>query len=330
MKSEPEPRRPTPSRWWWTGLRLVVAAALVVWLLARARNREALSQVQVSVSTLAVCVVLYALCQALNCCKWGLILGSMAYPVRFGRLLRLYFIGMFANWFLPTSVGGDLVRMGYLTAEGVPFSIGALSVFMQRFTGMAAILLIGLVLGFGGVLMAGATAGPWRGTLEGTAVLALVALGVAVALAVLEERWRLGERLPAGLGRPLKKVGAGLRAMGRAPLLLLAVVVLSVLFQSCMVGLNAILGAALGVRLAAVHWTWVVAVATVSEMFPLAPGGLGTRELTMASTLQQLGFAQGAAVSLALQAAKLLTSLPGGVLMLVAARRVGPPVEDAA
>ena len=62
-----------------------------------------------------------------------------------GQLLNLYFAGLFINNFLPSTIGGDIFR-GYQVGRDVDDGALAMaSVFMERFTGMTALMAIALV-----------------------------------------------------------------------------------------------------------------------------------------------------------------------------------------
>ena len=70
----------------------------------------------------------------------------LARPLGFGGPLRqyvgAYFVGMFFNLLLPTSVGGDAVRAVYLNAGSGRRVAAVLSVLLDRLSGL--IVLIGV------------------------------------------------------------------------------------------------------------------------------------------------------------------------------------------
>lgn len=320
--------RPAPPAWrtaagW--ALRLALSMALVAWLMRQSAPREALRHAAWGV--VAAGVAAYLLCQLLNAYKWGLVLRAMGYHLPFPSLARVFFIGMFANLFLPTSIGGDVVRVGLIALAGVPLSTGMLSVLVQRFTGLLAMLLNG----FAGGIAAGSQLGSSGRALVVAAACAAATVMLATAAAVAERRWKLAERLPTALGRPVGRIGQGLRDLAAAPRLFGAVLLVSLVYQGLMVALNAGLGLAVGLRLDVVHWLWVVPLVTLGEMLPFGLGGIGPREVVAQQLLTQLGFGSGAAWSLLWQAVKVTTSLPGGILWVGARRDAAKrPAEDAA
>lgn len=77
--------------------------------------------------------------------KWYLLLRSRGVAVGFLRAWALYMIGIFFSLFLPTSMGGDLIRvheLGKLTGKRAE---AAASVFIERFSGMVILFLLTIV-----------------------------------------------------------------------------------------------------------------------------------------------------------------------------------------
>jgi uncharacterized protein (TIRG00374 family) len=61
---------------------------------------------------------------------------------KFSKILSFYYLGMYFNFFLPTAIGGDAVRVYYLHKEEKRLSDSTASVFLDRDLGMAALLVI--------------------------------------------------------------------------------------------------------------------------------------------------------------------------------------------
>lgn len=80
-----------------------------------------------------------------NAVKWCVLAEARGIhaPVRY--LVSLYLIGAFFNNFLPTSVGGDVVR-GYALGKAYgKFTDAMASVFVERFVGYTVLVLFGLL-----------------------------------------------------------------------------------------------------------------------------------------------------------------------------------------
>lgn len=123
---------------------------------------------------LILCLLFSLLMVAVSCWKWWLILRLQQCPIPFLRLYRWYFIGYFYSNFLPSNVGGDVARAWYVRAQSKSGSIGVISVFVERFTGIVVLLLMAAGLPF-------LLQGPWR---EPTVWLVSV-LALATCLALL-------------------------------------------------------------------------------------------------------------------------------------------------
>lgn len=310
-------------------IKVALSAVVLGWLLRKPDTQQALSEIGAGTGwAVALAVGVYLGCMALNALKWWLLLAASGWPIRFGECLRITLIGMFANFFLPTSIGGDVLRIGLITRSGVPASVGALTVFLQRFTGLLAMLGIGLV----GMLLSAAAAGntPQRVMIASATVCGLLLVGLTAAW-YAEARWTVSDRLPGALARPVRKIGAALGAIGHARRALAAVMAVSVVFQVLMVLLQAWLGWTAGARPELVHWFWLVPMMGLGEMVPAGLAGIGPRDATAEYLLGALGFGGQAVLSTVLwHGMKILSSLPGGVLLLLGAKDSAPAADKTA
>lgn len=84
--------------------------------------------------------------QAIMAFRWWVMLRALGIGIPFFSAVHLHFHGLFFNNFLPGSVGGDFIRAWYVTRhhESKRFQ-SALSVFVDRFTGLISTLLIAVV-----------------------------------------------------------------------------------------------------------------------------------------------------------------------------------------
>ncbi|GBD98418.1 hypothetical protein BMS3Abin07_00432 [bacterium BMS3Abin07] len=90
-------------------------------------------------------VVLYIIATFISAIRWKMLLDE-DYPL--GKLFSLYMIGSFFNNILPGIIGGDAVKVYYLYSDTGKGGSSLGSVFMDRYLGFFALLLIGLVAGF--------------------------------------------------------------------------------------------------------------------------------------------------------------------------------------
>ncbi|MCJ7777886.1 MAG: flippase-like domain-containing protein [Sedimentisphaerales bacterium] len=74
--------------------------------------------------------------------RWWLLLMTQSIFIGFWTAVRLFFLGWFYNNFMPSSVGGDLVRAWYVTKHTDKKFEAALSVFVDRGIGMVGTVVI--------------------------------------------------------------------------------------------------------------------------------------------------------------------------------------------
>jgi uncharacterized membrane protein YbhN (UPF0104 family) len=133
-------RKPSPR--WRLLARLIVSAGVLAWLAWRIEWRpiaEAFARVNFGFCLLALFV--YCLAQVVSSVRWKLLARPLGFHEPLPRYVSLYFIGMFFNLFLPTSMGGDVVRGWYLGNSSAR-ALAFLSVVSERFAGLLALMLV--------------------------------------------------------------------------------------------------------------------------------------------------------------------------------------------
>ncbi|MDD2240199.1 MAG: lysylphosphatidylglycerol synthase transmembrane domain-containing protein [Kiritimatiellae bacterium] len=149
---------------------LLVATVDMGELLARARD--------VDIGYLLLCVVISFLMVAASTWKWWYLLRQQGHPVPFLRMYRWYFIGYFYSNFLPSNVGGDVMRAWLAGRYCGSGSAALISIFAERFTGSLMLLVLALGMPFVGGRL-------WRHpAVWPVMVLALILLAGAIGLLV--------------------------------------------------------------------------------------------------------------------------------------------------
>jgi glycosyltransferase 2 family protein len=223
-----------------------------------------------------------------------------------------YGAGLFANLFLPTVVGGDIVRAGLAArALGRPEAV-VLGSIADRLIDFAA---LGLLIAAGAVF-AGAEITGWAVPLA--ALVGLVVIGLATLLLPLALRRPL-RRWPKRLRRRVGRSLVALRRLARAPGPALTALALSLAMQAAFILISAWLGSGVGAH--APLWAWFLAwpLAKAAGMLPVSVGGLGVRDAALAGLLVPFGvpMAVGLVAALAWQSVNIGGALLGGVLGLL-------------
>ncbi len=262
------------------------------------------------------CVLLYMAGQAISTLKWRILLAPVDLSTPYLRLLGFYFTGMFFNLFLPTIVGGDAVKALLLARETGAPARATMSVFMERNTGLCALLLIALVAAY--------LAPPVR--LYGISLVTLtwlLAASYAAANIVLfsPQAYRIADRLIAR--SPLKSVRARAASLYEAAIpytramgVLISSILLSIVFQFVVIGVVFLTARALSLSIPLTAAAVFVPLVSLAGMVPVSVNGLGVREALYILLFGRIGIPAELAVSLALLyfAVTVIASLPGGLV----------------
>ncbi len=221
--------------------------------------------------------------------RWQRLLAARDIHDRLPWLLRAYFVSYTAGQVLPTSLGGDAMRI-FETSRRHRGETGSVagSVLLERGLGAAATLLLGAV---GFVLALGrynVGAYLW---LELALGLASVGLGIVVfsrrARRPLRRLEPLLER--ARLARPLGGLYRGLHVYRDHPRLVGAMLVLTLVVQTLRVLTIWLAGEAVGVHLSPLPYFVMGPMFFLVMLAPFTVNGLALREAFFVSFLGQLG-----------------------------------------
>lgn len=304
-------------------LRLVVSLGLIIYLVWQADPLAVWNSWRaVNPELLGLALILQLAGVALSAFKWGVILRARGQGQPYRWLFESYLAGQFANNILPTTIGGDALRVTQLGRRIGSYSQASASVFMERLTGFLALAFIAngaIVWAYfdrsGNALV---TPPLLRLLTVGFTLAAIAALAGSFAAPALLERF--GGRVPKVARRPLEKVTQALKDYtphGRAMALVL---LLSLMFQLLWVVIHVVCGFALG--LIAVPLLMYALLATITDIVGLAPiflNNLGAREAVFTIYLAQVGVSAADAIALAflIFTVRLLISLLGGVVLLL-------------
>lgn len=249
--------------------------------------------------------------------RWQVILEGVGAHIRYARLAELYFVGSFFNAFLPSGIGGDVVRAAE-AARDVDARVAAGTVVVDRLTGLMALFAMALaVLPFR----------PPEFPSELLYVIIIVSLGGLIAgLLLIDGRfvdrllswvgsWFPGS-LPDRLAQAVAPVGqCSTRALSVALLI-------SVVFNLMQVGWWYAMGRALGLELSYGYYVLIVPIMALALLVP-SIGGLGVRESLAPFLFAGAGVPpeQAVALSLLVFGLERLASLLGAPIYLISTLR---------
>ncbi len=291
--------------------KLAVSLALMGWLVSRYGDdpgfRMALERLDLRAFLIAEGVVAAGL--VLSALRWKILLRAAGVSLGLGRAVRLYLAGYFFNFFLPTTVGGDVVR-GMGAGKTARLSVIGGSILVERILGFGCLLGIGLVASYGMASLAAARAVLWISTAIYVAGLAALLL---VPLPETAHKGKIG-RVLGGLRRTAIEV----RTFGFHGSALAGALALSFTWQLMLIGANAILSSGLGGVAPAKFLMALVPVVQAVSMVPISFGGLGVRETGYEYFFGASGLDPGGAVALGLAwlGVTIALALKGGLVWL--------------
>jgi len=242
--------------------------------------------------------------------------------IPFGRVIQLTFIGFFFNNFMPTAVGGDIVKAYYANKQTKETTKSFIAVFMDRFIGVISFGLIAVIALFLS----------WE-NIDGALkkVVFLFALGGVAGLFIMLSpsaaklilnglsRFKLW-----GLGARLSRVYTAVHEYRKKKTLILVVTGVSLAAQILYFSIVCLLARSLGADLSLVSVFLIMPIVSLISMLP-SLGGLGIRESALVVLFGPLiGTDNAFSLSILVLATLLITSLVGAVIYLSAAQfRVG-------
>jgi uncharacterized membrane protein YbhN (UPF0104 family) len=275
---------PKPNRWWLRGL---VSVAVLAWLVYRIDWRPLAQTLGgLHLGGWLAALLFYVVAQAVSSLRWKMLAEPLGFAVPYRRYVALYYTGMFFNLFLPTSMGGDVVRAWALAGGtgGPGRRLPAMwSVISERMSGLIALVALACLasLCYRGPLPAETHVLVWG-----------AAAGLAAGLALLPTLGRWSPKL--------RTVAEGLSVCRGQRRRWLAALGLAVIVQVASTGQIVLVGHALGLNVPLLGYAVVVPLVSLATMLPVSLNGVGIREGGLVLLLAPLGVSEPQAVALGL------------------------------
>jgi uncharacterized membrane protein YbhN (UPF0104 family) len=276
-------------------LRLAVSAALIAWILSRTPFSDVAAAFRsADPRWVLAAVALNPLGYLVSLCRWRLLIRARGGDATLPFLGRSFLVGVFFNNFLPSTIGGDAVRVLDTARAGVSRSHAVAIIFVDRFVGLLALMSFAVL----GVLASGRLTervpSLYAWVIGGAALLGLIAALLFVLPRIAETRfalWWPGSVLARAFGWSL---------------LLQALVVLNGYF----------LARALHVPIPLASFFLIVPLALFVMMLPISINAIGVRENVWAFFFVAFGAssATGVAVAWLDYGLVLLQALVGGLV----------------
>ena len=234
-----------------------------------------------------------ALSVVISALKWGVLLKAQNNKIPFYLLFRFYLTALFFNNFLPSSIGGDGVRIMLAGKHCDRTASAAASVVMERVIATISLALLGLT----GAIFARK---PYP--------LAIWLLSILLFVGIIIEWILITGWVPNFIKRQDNKLGNAWLSFSKSaselkkhPLSLLINLFLSLLFQIDVALVAASIIGGLGLTIPGIFDLFFITAATsVMAMVPIGLNGYGLREGAYILLLRPFGFSAASALTVSI------------------------------
>jgi uncharacterized protein (TIRG00374 family) len=267
---------------------------------------------------LILALAAYAGQQMIGVWRWDRLLRAQHVEVAKRKLTESIWVSMFFNNFLPTNIGGDVVRIRDTAAAAGSKTLATMVVLVDRALGLTALFLVAAVSAFAAWLTGTYVPGArwlWLAS-AGLVTAAIFVMAVPNFVCHLLKPLRALNR-PWVTERAMRLEEAVLR-FGKAPSVLMGSFGGAIVVQLSVVAFYLLTAKGLSVPLPMLLGAVLIPVSLAVQMAPISINGFGVREAVFAFFFRRFGLPPDAAVALSLVSAGMVMglSLVGGLLFV--------------
>lgn len=252
--------------------------------------------------------------------RWGLLLKAQGLVFSFRKLTSSFLVATFFNNFLPSNIGGDVIRIADTAPAAGSKTLATTVVLLDRGIGLLGLVLMAAI---------GATVGPRLGDAAGAVGASVLWVGFGVAMAITIVALLFPPTFTRLL-HPLRLLHAewvdvrlarltlALSRFRKAPAALGGCFAGAVVVQTVLVAFYLAIAHSMQIPIGFAELAVIVPVTFIVQMIPLSMNGLGVREATFGFYFTHLGLPLESALLVSFVGAALimLFSLSGGVAYL--------------
>lgn len=291
MTTRDESSRPSRARSLATG---AIKAAVSVGLLALLFSRVDLARLwsiarQASPGWLAVALLLYFAMVLASALRWGILLRAQHVRLPYSFLTQSFLVATFFNNFLPSNIGGDVVRITDTAKAAGSKTLATTVVLIDRGLGLLGLALMAAA---GASLVQRMAVGPvgpgmlWAGFGLG-AIIAIPALlmpetatRLLQPLRVFHQEW---------VDARIEKLTYALTRFKETPAALASCFAGAVVVQGILVGFYVAIARSMNIPIGFAELAVIVPVSFIVQMIPVSVNGFGVREATFGFYFTRLG-----------------------------------------
>ena len=249
--------------------------------------------------------------------KWQIFLKSLHLVNSFWSLYRYYIIGYFFSNFLPSNIGGDIVRLSLAAKGKDTYMASFVAVFMERFTGIIATLIfvsISIPLAF------------WYFDyfdrlyliVFSSFAMFIFITGIFFIKFDYFDRYMPEEGFIKKIIAKIKEISSLIHSFKNKKRVLFTAMILSLIFNFLTIVNVYVVGFALDIQLSFIELFILVPIIILISTIPLSINAIGIAEGAYVLCLGAIGVSSPEALSIALliRASTLIVSLLGGLFFL--------------
>jgi len=307
--AQDQPESSSARRYVLLAIKLSVSIILLVVLFSRIDVAQLWANARLaSIPWLLAAVAVFAVSTLLAVWRWNLLLKAQHIEISNASLLGTFLIATYFNNFLPSNIGGDVIRIGDTARHMNSKTLATTVVLMDRILGLIALVFVA-ALGATAVGRLHHTTSPiwpvwlWAGFLAGAAattpaVLAPAGFGrLLQPLTIFHPEW---------VGGRITTLTGALAKFGAEPGALVAAFAGAIAVQGALVLYYFAVAYALHLHVAFFDLAVVIPVSFIVQLLPVSIGGFGVREAFFSYYFHQIGQPIEDAVLLSLVATALL------------------------
>jgi glycosyltransferase 2 family protein len=291
-------------------LKIAVSIILLTFLFSKIdAGRLWQTAKQASIVWLAAALAIYVVNVFASVWRWRLLLDAQDTPIPSRTLLGSYLVALFFNNFLPSNIGGDVIRIRDSARFTGSKTLATTVILADRVIGLIGLVLVAALGATMVAGMAGHVPSPiwpswlWTGFVIATmasapAVLAPAGVGrLLQPLTVLHPEW-IGDRIDS--------LTAALVRFRDRPASILSCFCGAVFVQATVVVFYVAVARALHVSIAPWDLAVIVPLSFVVQMLPVSLNGFGVREATFSFYFTRVGLSMESALLVSLGATGLV------------------------
>ncbi len=309
-----------------TFIKLIISFALVAFLINRIGISSIIGEIS-SVSIVWICfaLIIFLMSHFIGSYQWWLLLRYEDIEITFLKAVGFYFVGLFFNNFLPSSLGGDIFRMFDINKYSRKGTSAASSVIIDRFMGFfvlscfavlaSPIIIIENLFSHQHIMY----------------FLIFIGIWIFILFLLFNKKfaqpfaWIYEKFTPERIHLKSREIYRKINNFGRSRSLFLKLIFISVVIQSLRIFMHYLVSRSMGVNVSCKYFFFIIPFIAIMSSLPISIGGIGIRESVGMILFNAIaGIQNDIAVSIEFVAylVAICSSIPGGIIFIIRKKNI--------